>query len=51
VWDDVSRFAGAPPERIVAVWLIAVSHFSRSLGKASFAGIRLVDGERVVRVL
>ena len=51
VWDDVSRFAGGPPERIVAVWLIAVSHFSRSLGKASFAGIRLVDGERVVRVL
>jgi hypothetical protein len=52
VWDDVSRFTGgAPPGRIVAVWLIAVSHFSRSLARGSFAGIRLVDGDTVVQVL
>jgi hypothetical protein len=51
VWDDVARFVGPPPQRIVAVWLIAVSHFSRSLGRASFSGIRLVDGDQVVRVL
>jgi hypothetical protein len=51
VLADVTRFCGTAPERIVAVWLIAVSHFSRSLGRASFADIRLVDGDRVVRVL
>jgi hypothetical protein len=52
VWDDLVRFAGGPPpERIVAVWLIAVSHFGRSLARGTFAGIRLLDGDSVVRVL
>jgi hypothetical protein len=52
VFDDVARFTdGRPPERIVSVWLIAVSHFSRSLARGSFAGIRLLDGDTVVRVL
>jgi hypothetical protein len=48
---DVARFVGPPPDRIVGVWLIAVSHFSRSSGRAAFRGIRLTDGDGVVQVL
>lgn len=51
VWHDYARFVGPPPERIVGVWLIAVSHFTRSLGRAEFAGVRLVDGDRAVQIL
>jgi hypothetical protein len=51
VHDDVTRFVGDPAARIVGVWLIAVSHFSRSLGRASFRDIRLVDDDGVVQVL
>jgi hypothetical protein len=51
VRDDVARFVGDPPARIVGVWLIAVSHFSRSIGRATFRDIRLVDDDGVVQVL
>jgi hypothetical protein len=52
VWDDVTRFVGPPPDRITGVWLIAVSHFSRSAGRATFRGIRLTDGDGdVVQIL
>ncbi len=51
VFDDHSRFMGPPPARIVRVWLIAVSHFGRGLGRATFADIVLTDGERRVQVL
>jgi hypothetical protein len=50
VMDDVVRFMGAPPDRIAGIWLIAVSHFSRSLGRATFRDIRLVDADGVVPV-
>lgn len=51
VSDDVTRFAGGRADRIVAVWLIAVSHFSRSVGRAVFRDIRLVDDDGTVQVL
>jgi Protein of unknown function (DUF3047) len=51
VWDDVTRFGIPPAERVVGVWLIAVSHFARSLGRATFRDIRLVDDGGTVQVL
>jgi hypothetical protein len=51
VWDDVTRFGVPPAERVVGVWLIAVSHFARSLGRATFRDIRLVDDDGTVQVL
>ena len=51
VWEDHARFMGSPPRYIVAVWLIAVSHFSRSQGRATFADIRLTTAGRTVQVL
>jgi hypothetical protein len=40
-WEDHLRFMGPPPARVVAVWLIGVSHFTRGLGRATFTDIRL----------
>ena len=51
VEDDHRRFMGEPPQGIVAVWLIAVSHFARGLGKATFTDITVSSGDRTVRVL
>jgi hypothetical protein len=51
VWQDHRRFMGDPPGAVVAVWLIAVSHFSRSLGHATFSDITLRTGDRSLPVL
>ena len=51
VLRDYERAVGAPPERIVGVWLIAVSLFQRRRGRCAYAGIELHDGDRVERVL
>lgn len=51
VWDDHRRFMGEPPSSIVAVWLIAVSHFSRGTGRATFSDVTLTTRGRQVRVL
>jgi len=48
---DVAAAMGAPPLRIVAVWLIAVATFQHQRARAAFEGIELVDGERRLRVL
>lgn len=48
---DHERFVGPAPERIVRVWLIAVSHFGRGSGRAVFSDIVLTDGARRLRVL
>lgn len=59
VWHDEARVvrddyaaavAGAPPQRIVAVWLIAVSIFGHRVARAQFADIELRDGDRVLAV-
>jgi hypothetical protein len=42
---------GPPPQRIVRVWLIAVSHFTHGLGRATFSDIVLRNGPDHVRVL
>ena len=51
VWEDHRRFMGAPPDRIARVWLIAVSHFGRRLGQATFTDIRVTTGDQSVQVL
>jgi len=47
---DYATAVGPPPDRIVGVWLIAVSLFQRGAGSCVYEGIELRDGERVVRV-
>ncbi|NMH96247.1 DUF3047 domain-containing protein [Pseudonocardia acidicola] len=51
VYADHLRFMGPPPGRIVRVWLIAVSHFGRGLGRATFTDIALRNRERRIQVL
>lgn len=48
---DYAKAIGAPPARISRVWLIAVSVFQRQEGICEYAGIELVDGERVLKIL
>jgi len=50
LYADHLRFMGAPPERIVRVWLIAVSLFQRRRGQCWYADIELVQGDRVTRI-
>ena len=47
---DFATAVGPPPDRIVGVWLIAVSLFQRGRGRCAYAGIELRDGERVERL-
>jgi DUF3047 family protein len=47
---DYTAAVGAPPARIVKVWLIAVSHVQRGRGRCAFADIELRDGDRVERL-
>jgi Protein of unknown function (DUF3047) len=51
VWEDYRRFMGVPPARVVRVWLIAVSHFSRRLGRATYTDIRLSTADRTIQIL
>jgi hypothetical protein len=48
---DYARAVGDPPQRIVRVWLIAVSVFQRGEGICDYADIELVDGDRVLKVV
>ncbi len=48
---DYARAVGAPPARIVRVWLIAVSVFQRGEGICDYADIELVDGERTLKIV
>jgi hypothetical protein len=48
---DYAEAVGPPPERIVAVWLIAVSIFQKGEGSAEFADVWLESGGRRVQVL
>lgn len=51
VYSDVQRAMGAPPTRIVAVWLICVASFQHGTARASFESIELDDGVDRLRVL
>jgi hypothetical protein len=51
VHADHERWMGSAPASIVKVWLIAVSHFQRGRGRATFADIRLTTNGTVHRVL
>lgn len=48
---DYREAVGEPPERIVAVWLIAVSVFQKRLGRAEFAQVELASGAETLVVL
>lgn len=48
---DYAKAIGSPPARITRIWLIAVSVFQRREGICEYAGIELVDGERVLKIL
>ena len=50
LYADVAARMGPPPERIVRVWLIAVSLFQRREGRCAYADIELVQGDRTLRV-
>jgi len=52
VGDDYARaIGGATPQRIVAVWLIAVSLFQHGQGVADFAEIEVISGGERVEVV
>lgn len=52
VWADVAAaLASPPPQRIVRVWLIAVSSFQHGALRGEFAEIELVDGTHRQRLL
>ncbi len=52
VLDDYrAAIGGEPPERIVRVWLIALSMFQRRRGRCEWADITLGDGASATRVL
>lgn len=48
---DYAKAVGEPPERIVRVWLIAVSVFQHGTGRCEFADIELTDGENTLKIL
>ncbi len=48
---DYKEHVGEPPRRIVAVWLISVSAFSKSVGRTDYADVYIVDGDRRIKVL
>jgi len=48
---DYERFVGKPPRRIVGVWLISASAFSKSVGRTDYADVFIADSDRRVRVL
>ena len=51
VHADVLAAMGAPPARIVRVWLIALSSFQHGTARAEFADIVLSDGAQSFRLL
>lgn len=51
IWSDHNRFVGPPPDRIEAIWLIAVSHFGHGCGRATFRDIALHAPTGRVQVL
>jgi hypothetical protein len=48
---DHERFMGPAPDRIAAIWLIAVSHFGHGSGHATFRDITLGSGAQRIQVL
>jgi hypothetical protein len=48
---DYAKAIGAPPARIVRIWLIAVSVFQRGEGICDYADIELVDGDRRLKIV
>lgn len=48
---DTLRYFGSAPERVVRVWLIAVSIFQRGEGRCSFRRIELGEGAHACQVV
>ncbi len=51
VYDDVNEAMGPPPEKITAIWLIALSTFHHRIARASFARITLANKELKLSVI
>ena len=52
LYRDYQQYIGGPlPEKIVKIWLIAVSFFQHKQGECQYADIRLVQGAKEVKVL
>jgi len=51
LYDDYTRALGAPPKRVVGVWLIAVSLFRHGEGIAEFANIEIGTAAKRLKVL
>jgi plastocyanin len=49
--DHRTAIGGPQPARVVRAWLITVSAFQRSVARAEFGRIELIDGDHVVRIL
>ncbi|MDJ0848209.1 MAG: DUF3047 domain-containing protein [Myxococcota bacterium] len=50
LYSDYEQILGQPPERLVAIWLIAVSLFQHGEGRADFASISVEGGGRRLAV-
>lgn len=49
--DHRAAIGGPQPTRVVRAWLITVSAFQRSVARAEFGRMELIDGDHVVRIL
>jgi hypothetical protein len=49
--DHRAAIGGSQPTRVVRAWLITVSAFQRSIARAEFGRMELIDGDHVVRIL
>lgn len=50
LYADYQRWIGEPPERLTGIWLIALSGFQHGEGQAEIANIRIIQGERTIRI-
>jgi Protein of unknown function (DUF3047) len=50
LYADYQRWIGAPPERLTGIWLIALSAFQHGEGQAEIADIRIIQGDRTIRI-
>jgi hypothetical protein len=50
LYADYQRWIGTPPERLTGIWLIALSAFQHGEGQAEIADIRIIQGDRMIRI-
>lgn len=50
LYADYKRWVGAPPARILRVWLIALSMFQHGEGQSEYGAIEFLTGDKIVIV-